>query len=48
MELLGDVGHVEFVSVTLVMTNPMVLLGDGGLVEARFSTFEDSVSISAR
>ena len=26
----------------------MVLLGDGGQVEARFSTFEDSVRISAR
>ena len=32
----------------IILEHPMVLLGDGDQVEARFSPFEDSVSTSAR
>jgi hypothetical protein len=70
VELLGDVGHVNLISVYLEIlvsvhhrcmictkhtivsksfsTHPIVLLGDEAHVEACFSLFEDSVSVSAR
>ena len=44
MELLGDVGHVEYCfSLEIVLVS-----GDVGHVESHFIPFGDSVSVSAR
>jgi hypothetical protein len=49
MELLGDVGHVNVVSVHLeTMLVSMELLGDISHVESRFGPFRDNISVSGR